>query len=166
MTTPGPDLPSTKETLGAQGLLGCLILFAVWLYQLAPFPNTKHLVVYLVYPLSYILESFHGTNKSPNWKETHLDIVWSLEGGSHRNSGIGRYTIEKLYIYAPPNIYCLCKVVRMVNYKSNTIPYISSTFVFSYWLKDSAPGFSNRNQAAAVLFCALSPSIETYPQQF
>ena len=27
------------ETLGAQGLLGCLILFAVWLYQLVALPQ-------------------------------------------------------------------------------------------------------------------------------
>ena len=37
--TTTPDLPITKETLGTQGLLGCFILFAVWLYQLAPFPK-------------------------------------------------------------------------------------------------------------------------------
>ena len=111
------------------------------------------------------------------WKFSWNQQITQLKGNSSRYrlvTGGGKppkfrnrkvHNWEIVYICAP-KIYCLCKVVRMVNYKSNTIPYISSTFVFSYWLKDSAPGFSNRNQAAAVLFCALSPSIETYPQQF
>ena len=107
-TTPGPDLPSTEETLGAQGLLGCLILFAVWLYQLAPLPKKKRFVVYLVYPLSYILENFSWNQQITQLKGNSSRYRLVTGRGKPPKWEIGRYTIEKLCIYAPQkDIICV-----------------------------------------------------------